>query len=50
MKTQNNSTLDFKSNVIVELNNEDLKDVKGGSTMICSADSGIACLLAYITF
>ena len=50
MKTQNNNTLDFRKHIIVELNSEDLKDVKGGSTMICSKDSGIACLIVYMTF
>ncbi|WAC01027.1 class I lanthipeptide [Lacinutrix neustonica] len=39
MKTQNNNTLDFKKKVIVELNNDDLNQVKGGSTEICSKDS-----------
>ncbi|WP_156133138.1 hypothetical protein [Lacinutrix sp. Hel_I_90] len=50
MKTQHENRLGFRKNNIVELNNKDLNRVKGGSTEICSKDSGIACLMAYLTF
>lgn len=50
MKTQNENKLGFRKKAIMELNNHDLNQVKGGSTMICSKDSGIACLVAYLTF
>jgi len=45
MKTQNN-TLKFNKNTMVELNNDDLLDVNGGSTPAVAAASSGGCLMA----
>lgn len=50
MRTQNNDKLSFTKNDVLELNDSKLKEIQGGSTMICSEASTIMCLAAYITF
>ncbi len=49
MKIQNNDKLGFIKNDVLELNDSKLKEIQGGSTMICSEQSTIMCLAAYIT-